>query len=395
MKYAAFAVLLTVTGCIHTPPPPTTADDPTTDAGTDPLVRDLPRDPDRDSSPAPDQGPPDVPEPVDTGRDALEPDTADAAPDMVADAGDPDCPLGVFCPDTFPYTHAWSTSLSISRNLDGYSCSPEVSERGPEVLYRVRVREAGFLSAAVYDLDADIDVHILSDVDASACLARGHHQASLDVQPGTYWVVADTWSDDVEHAGEYRIDIGFTVPSRGACGMEQGFMDRVRDGGNRLAMPATGPIVLEAHLVTQDEDPPYPTTSTEKLVEHYELSQRVSGFVMFREQHWAPLEGGDFYGAGIGSPTLFPTADEAWYVNMFWTRDARPARGDRMILRLPGSSRAVVVAAGYETGPGNLDHIGGTTEETHHYLGTGHLDTATLGIATDQQLPLGPRVCTD
>ena len=66
-----------------------------------------------------------------------------------------------------------------------------------------------------------------------------------------------------------------------------------------------------------------------------------------------------------------------------------------MILRLPGTNRAVVVAAGYETGPGNLNNIGGTPEETHHYLGTRHLSPMTLGIAKDQSLRFGPRVSTD
>jgi hypothetical protein len=118
--------------------------------------------------------------------------------------------------------------------------------------------------------------------------------------------------------------------------------------------------------------------------------------VMYRREVWAPLEGGSFYGAGIGSPTLFPVLDEGWYVNMYWTPSSRPPKGTRMILRLPGDpSRAVVVAAGYETGPGNLAHIGGTPEETHFYLGTQSLAEMTLGIAEDQTLPLGPRRCTD
>ena len=51
------------------------------------------------------------------------------------------------------------------------------------------------------------------------------------------------------------------------------------------------------------------------------------------------------------------------------------------------------MAAGYETGPGNLDNIGGTVEESHFYLGTGHKSVLTLGIASDQELPFGPRLC--
>jgi hypothetical protein len=62
-----------------------------------------------------------------------------------------------------------------------------------------------------------------------------------------------------------------------------------------------------------------------------------------------------------------------------------------MILRKPGTSRAVVVSAGYETGPGDLAKTGGTPEETHFYLGGDR--TMTLGVAVDQSLPLGPRVC--
>jgi len=65
-----------------------------------------------------------------------------------------------------------------------------------------------------------------------------------------------------------------------------------------------------------------------------------------------------------------------------------------MILRLPNDpSRSVVVAAGYETGPGNLSNVAGTTEETHFYLGTTHQSEMTIGIATDQSLPFGPRLC--
>ncbi|MBS1150312.1 MAG: hypothetical protein H6Q89_2010, partial [Myxococcaceae bacterium] len=44
-------------------------------------------------------------------------------------------------------------------------------------------------------------------------------------------------------------------------------------------------------------------------------------------------------------------------------------------------------------GPGDLTWVGGTPEETHFYLGTGHGSLMTIGIADDQSLPLGPRAC--
>lgn len=341
--------------------------------------------------------------PTDATPDTAPEDTADAPP--AEDAGTPDtaqapdaaapCPAGVTCVDSLPFTTSGDTSALASGSLDAYSCAPETDESGPEAVYRVNLPQAGFLSAAVTDSDGtDVDVHILTDLDPQSCIARGHHHALAQLAPGTYYVVVDTWADEgVPLAGPYSLDIGFIAPSEGPCEMETGIMKRVGDGGDHLAMPATGPVVLEAHLVTADEPPPYPSTPTEELAEHYALSQAVSGVVMHRSQAWAPLEGGSFYGAGIGDPSVFPAADEAFYVCMYWTKESRPPKGTRMILRLPDSDQAVVVAAGYETGPGDLAKIGGTTEEAHFFLGTTHGSTLTLGIATDQTLPLGPRVC--
>ncbi len=341
---------------------------------------------------------------VDAAADAaVAPDVVvapDSAPDIdggqQADAGPPTCPTGVICVDSFPFTDDRDTSLEGTSLFDEYSCNANIDESGPEIVYRLTVPADGFVSAAVYEQPGvDVDVHILSGQDPAACLDRGNYDARADVQAGHVWVVIDTYaSGGVPESGPFRVDIGFMEPSRGPCGMEVGVMDRVGDGGNALAMPATGSMVLEAHLVTQAEPAPYPSTSTEELAEHYALSQQTTGLVMYRDQNWAPLEGGSFYGCGIGSPDDFPVLDEGWYVNMYWTSAARPAKGTRMILRDPfGGSRAVVVAAGYETGPGDLSRIGGTTEETHFYMDTGHLDDMQLGIAVDQTLPLGPRVC--
>ena len=306
----------------------------------------------------------------------------------------PSCPDGVICIETLPFSGSGTTQNAVS-NFDTYSCAPDTDESGPEVIYQVTVEQAGFLTAAVTDEEGvDVDVHLLKSLNPDDCIARGHHHAAADVDAGTVYIVVDSFvKDGTVFAGNYQLQVGFTIPSVGPCATETGIMKRVGDGGNHLAMPATGPVVMEAHLVTQEEPKPYPMTSTEKLESHYALSQSRTGFVMHRTQKWAPLEGGNFYGAGIGSPTLFPVEDEHWYVCMYWTKESRPARGTRMIMRLPGSQRAVVVAAGYETGPGDLTNIGGTTEETHFYLGTGHKSVLSLGIAADQSIPLGPRTC--
>ena len=351
---------------------------------------------------------------ADSGQDASEPldsgpedaSGADAGaidvtrPDAgKSDAGVPDagsaCPSGMTCVTKFPFSENRDTTKEPAGKLNAYSCKPSANESGPEIVYRVLATEAGFLSAVVYEESGvDVDVHILSSLSAQDCLSRGDVDAHADILPGEYYVVIDTYvASGKAQAGPFRVDIGFYVPSRGPCEMQSGEMARVGDGGSHLKMPATGPLVLEAHLVTQEEPPPYPSTATEKLAEHYQLSQDKTGFVMHRNEVWAPLEGGSFYGAGIGDPKNFPVLDESWYVNMYWTSSARPKSGSRMIIRLPNSDHAVVVAAGYETGPGDLSMIGGTPEESHYFLGTQHGSTVTLGLAQDQGLPFGPRIC--
>ncbi len=316
--------------------------------------------------------------------------------------GSPPCPDGLNCVTKFPFTDSRDTSTEGTDTIDSYDCAPDTSEAGREIVYRVTVPSDGFLSAAAYvEGGVDIDVHILSDFDpaspaGTSCVSRGDRHAKADVTAGNVWVIADSWTNagGTSLEGAFKIDIGFVPVASGACDMETGEMARVGDGGDHLAMPATGPVVMEAHLVTQSEPSPFPATETEELFEHYAISQAQTGLVMFREQVWAPMEGGSFFGAGIGDPARFPVVDEGWYVNMYWTPAARPPRGTRMILRLPDDkSRAVVVAAGYETGPGNLSNVAGTPEETHFYLGTEHQAEMTIGIASDQSLPLGPRRC--
>jgi len=310
------------------------------------------------------------------------------------------CPSGVTCVSTFPFTDERDTSADGVSNIDVYDCAT-TDESGAEIYYRIDIPSDGFLSVAVYDGDGvDIDVHILTDLDPAApkgatCVDRGDTQAKADVKAGHAWVVADSWANATQaFPGAYKIDIGFIPVVTGDCALETGSMPRVGDGGNSLAMPATGPVVMEAHLVTQAEPMPYPMTETEELTEHFALSQKATNMVLHRTQVWAPMEGGSFFGAGIGDPAAFPVVDEGWYVNMYWTAAARPPKGTRMILQKGDDlSRAVVVAAGYETGPGDLSSIGGTPEETHYYLGTEHHSVMKLGIATDQTLPLGPRRC--
>jgi len=71
----------------------------------------------------------------------------------------------------------------------------------------------------------------------------------------------------------------------------------------------------------------------------------------------------------------------------------KPTPGTRMIIRNRDNGRAVVAAAGWETGPGSTSFVGGACEEIHDWLGTSHGDDLEFGFAADQTLPIGPIRC--
>jgi len=308
--------------------------------------------------------------------------------------GGVDCPPGVICPDAFPYHDDNDTSSSGSRAFDSYGCAPGTDESGPERVYRVVLPEAGFLSAATPDdnPDVDIDLHILGSLDSGDCIDRGNFDVRAHLPAGTYYIVADTWVSPSmgELAGEYALDIGYIVPGVGDCSMTTDVVDRI--GGPSVTLPATGAMVLEAHLVAEEDGfapGVWPSEIWQGIPEHYNTSFGLSKLVMTRTQSWAPQESSQFGQGSTGAQ--LPGLDEAWYINMMWSD--RPARGTKMIVQLPGGGPTVVAAAGYETGPGNTDRLGGVTEEVHFYLGTGHLDDMTIGFAADQNVPLGPIDC--
>ncbi|MBW2523535.1 MAG: hypothetical protein JRI23_05145 [Deltaproteobacteria bacterium] len=302
------------------------------------------------------------------------------------------CPNGMICPTSFPFHHEGDTSTASRRELDGYSCEPGTDEGGPEIVYRVTLPQAGFLSAAVVDAAAnvDIDLHILSSLDAGACLDRGNHHVRAHVDAGVYYVVADTYvASGTEQAGPYSIDIGYVVPHAGDCTMSSDLVERLN--GPALQLPTSGPVVSEAHLVTTEDGfgSSWPSAIDDAIDHHYAVSFEATDFVMARSTDWAPQENSQ-YGQGSTGQKL-PVLDEGWYINMMWSD--RPAGGTRMIVQLPAGGPAVVASAGYETGPGDPSRIAGVAEEVHFYLGTGHLSELRIGFAVDQSLPLGPLRC--
>jgi hypothetical protein len=358
-------------------------------------------------------------------RDAAVPDvdavlaTRDAeVPDEPDDPDNPpaQCPEGSRCGpirvDTFPFVDRRDTRDAPESAFDRYGCAPDTDESGPEFHYEVVVAEAGTLTARVDDVpddDVDIDIHLLGADDPSECIVRDNRSFRVEVVPGVYRLVADTWvGSRGAYPGPYVLEIEWAplvVVEPGACDMVptdvrmfwrdcDPDLDCYEAGGEvYLRTPSLGPVVKEAHLVTVEEPfrNDWPTSFTNEIERHYALSEAATGYVMDRREPWAPAgEGGSRFGQGsTGRP--IPVVDEAWYVNMYW-RD-RPAGGTRMIIRNPENGRAVVASAGWETGPGSNAMIGGAVEEIHHALGSNHRSVLEFGFAADPDLPLGPIDC--
>lgn len=342
---------------------------------------------------------------VDSGPDASAPDLA-VTHDLGADTGNglppcamEPCPIQILA---FPYQDSRSTTGGPSQ-FDSYpACAPQ-DESGPEIAYVFRVTQPGTLVAAVTSAaGADVDLHLLAGLDADRCLRRGDIGVSAHLDPGVYYLVADSFVTTAGAVadGPYDLFADFLADG-GPCEMVAEDIPRIGTD-ELLAMPATGKVVLEAHLMTQEEadanvaggmvDFPsgWPTSFTDHIAEHYALSQATSGYTMTRGEPWAPCcEPSNDYGQG--SSARPPAAAEAWYINMRWR--SAPARGERYLVLNPATGKAVVAAAGYENGPGDVSRIGGACEEIHDVMGTGHLDTLTFGKAVDQSLPYGPIEC--
>jgi hypothetical protein len=361
---------------------------------------------------------------ADTGIDAgfALPDAAEdggiASADAAADGGtcaegSRACPIQIV---GFPFTDDRDTRSAPSDAIDAYSCAASTDESGGEFFYAFTLTAPARITATVDDSpgdEVDVDLHVSSSTDAASCFDRGNVTVAVELDPGSYLIVADTWVDDTGRvlAGPYHLEVRAESLTAGSCATQSVDLKmfwtscaagidcyEAQDPGDGqtyryLRTPSSGPVVREAHLVTVAETFPndWPTSFTDQIQRHYQISEAATGYAMQRNEPWAPAgEGGSMFGQGaIGSK--LPVVDEAWYINMYWRN--RPAPGTRMIVRNTTNGRAVVAAAGYETGPGSNTAIGGVTEEIHHYLGTTHRSTLEVGFAADTTLPLGPIRC--
>ena len=144
--------------------------------------------------------------------DSGSPDSGDTGAGSDPGAAE-DCPEGVTCIDSWPWSGSGNTANSSLSDFDSYGCAPSTDESGPEQLYRLTVKSPGFLAVAVGERGDDIDVHLLSALDSGDCLDRGNLTAGALLEPGTYWVVADSWvnSSGESQEGAYDLWINLTA----------------------------------------------------------------------------------------------------------------------------------------------------------------------------------------
>ena len=111
--------------------------------------------------------------------------------------------------DSFPFSHSGNTGESSCENYTYYSCAPEILEGGPEIYYKLMLNQNGTLSVSVSDsAGIDIDIHVLSQLDSSSCLARDDIDLNMQLQTGTYYIVVDTWQS-IGMAGPYTLLVDF------------------------------------------------------------------------------------------------------------------------------------------------------------------------------------------
>ena len=309
----------------------------------------------------------------------------------------PACTTSI-CPKvitSFPYQTTGNTASSSNR-IDAYSCDSTVSEVGPEEYYVFRVKEPGTVVAGITEPSkGDVDVHLLRSLSAEGCISRSDKGVGTHVEPGIYYLSIDTYASSSK-AGAYNLYVTF-LPDSGKCGLAQTTINRYNTP-SRIDLPQTGKIVKEAHMVTDHDqavhgDGWWPTSSRENLEEHKRYTAQITGFTSPGAEAWCPAGEGDCqYGQG-STGVAVPALAEAWYVCMYWKN--KPTKGTRFLVMNPANGKAVVAAAGYETGPGDGTRLGGAVEEIHEYCGTSHLGTLMFAELKDQTLPYGVISCDD
>lgn len=124
--------------------------------------------------------------------------------------------------DELPFTHFADTRSEGQRQFDAYpTCDSGQDESAPELVYRLDLSERRSIRAFVYDEgSADIDLHLLAgEATPSACIERNDRILQRTLDPGTYFLVADTYVRPTgdERRGEFVLAVVECDPADPSC----------------------------------------------------------------------------------------------------------------------------------------------------------------------------------
>ncbi len=106
------------------------------------------------------------------------------------------------------FVDARDTMQAASDVFDSYPPNT-LDESGPEVIYGFTLDRPAYVAAEIIAPEpagVDIDVHLLSSLQPPALVQRGNVDVWTLLQPGTYYVVLDTYQNQ---AGPYELTISF------------------------------------------------------------------------------------------------------------------------------------------------------------------------------------------
>lgn len=139
------------------------------------------------------------------------------------------------------YRDARDTGDAPSSLIDQYPGFEELDESGPEFYYIARFEQPIQIDAWLKQPEpdgADVDIHLLSDLDPVTVVDRGNHELASLLDPGLYYLTVDTFATDgAPMAGPYDLTVGLT-------GWHAGTIDDPWLPGDRDAEPLELPLVF-------------------------------------------------------------------------------------------------------------------------------------------------------
>ena len=126
-------------------------------------------------------------------------------PVVVGDGGEE--PLSL----PFWYEDTRDTSEASSDSFDSYPPNT-LDQSGNEVIYRFTVAEEVRLAAVLRTPEpegVDVDLHLLGELEGPSLIARGDRSVYAILEPGTYFLIADTYVDSsgVPQSGAYHLSL--------------------------------------------------------------------------------------------------------------------------------------------------------------------------------------------